>query len=131
MPHFTIMVCSAGLLPGRVMKGGEKMFTRIVEMRCRSGKAQELADLINEKAVPILKKQRGFVDEIVLVSHAEPDRILALSFWNKKEDADQYQRKQYQSIHDALRHVLETEPEIRTFNVHTSTRHNIAAEKAA
>ena len=34
------------------------MFTRIVEMTSKSGKSKELADTIDEKAVPILKKQR-------------------------------------------------------------------------
>ena len=107
------------------------MFTRIVEMTSKSGKSQELANTINEKAVPILKKQRGFVDEIVLVSSGEPDRVLALSFWDKREDAEEYQREQDQKIHDSVRHLLEAEPEIRTFDVHTSTTHKIAASKAA
>src|SRR6266404_1858449 len=110
---------------------GAHMFTRVVEMTSKSGKSQELANIIDEKAVPILKKQRGFVDEIVLVSHADPDRVLALSFWNKQEDAEQYQREQYQKIHDTLRHLIEAEPEVRTFDVHTSIGHKITAEKAA
>src|SRR5438552_3138609 len=42
------------------------MFTRVVELISESGKAKELANTINEKVVPILKKQRGFVDETVL-----------------------------------------------------------------
>src|ERR1700736_6580250 len=107
------------------------MFTRLVEMTGKSGKSQELANTINEKAVPILKKQRGFVDETVLVSSVEPDRILALSFWNKKEDAEEYQREQYQKIHDTLRHLLQTEPNIRTFDVHTSIAHKVTAKQAA
>jgi heme-degrading monooxygenase HmoA len=72
------------------------MFTRIVEMTSKSGKLQELANTINDKAVPMLKKQRGFVDEIVLVSSSKSDQVLALSFWNKREDAEEYQREQYQ-----------------------------------
>ena len=107
------------------------MFTRAVEMTSKSGKSQELADLIREEAVPILKQQPGFIDEIVLIAHAEPDRVLALSFWNKQEDAEQYQRDHYKTIHDALRHLFETEPDIHTFDVHTSLGHNIAEEKAA
>jgi quinol monooxygenase YgiN len=107
------------------------MFTRAVEMTSKSGKAKELASLINEKAVPILKKQTGFVDEIVFVSHAEADRVLALSFWKRQEDAEKYHREQFQKIHDILRHLLETEPNIRTFYVHSSTGHKIAREKAA
>jgi heme-degrading monooxygenase HmoA len=107
------------------------MFTRAVEMTSKSGKAKELANLIIEKAVPILKKQHGFVDEIVLVSHADTDRVLALSFWNKQEDAEKYQREQYQKIHDILRHLLDTEPNVRTFDVHSSTGHKIVRKKAA
>ena len=107
------------------------MFTRVVELTSKSGKSKELAKTINEKAVPILKKQRGFVDEIVLVSDAERDQVLALSFWNTREDAEQYHREKYQKIHDTLRRHLETEPVIRTFDVHSSTTHKIAAEKAA
>ena len=107
------------------------MFTRVVEMTSKSGKSQELANTINQKAVPILKKQRGFVDELVLVSSGEPDRVLALSFWNKREDAEEYQRKQYQKIHDTLRHFLETEPAVRTFDVHTSIAHKVTAKQAA
>jgi hypothetical protein len=57
--------------------------------------------------------------------------LKALSFWNKREDAEEYQREQYQKIHDTVRHLLETKPEIPTFDVHTSTTHRIAASKAA
>src|SRR5229473_61312 len=107
------------------------MFTRVVELTSKSGKSKELAKTINEKAVPILKKQRGFVDETVLLSDTEPTRVLGLSFWNSKEDAEQYHREQYPKIHEMLKHLLETEPAIRTFEVHTSTTHKIAAGKAA
>ena len=107
------------------------MFTRVVEMTSKSGKSQELANTINDRGVPILKKQSGFVDEIVLVSSGQPDRVLALSFWNKKEDAEEYRRENYQKIHDTVRHLLETEPEIRTFDVHTSTAHKVTAKQAA
>jgi len=107
------------------------MFTRVVEFTSKSGKSKELSDTINEKAVPILKKQRGFVDEAVLVSDTESSRILGISFWNSKEDAERYRQEQYPKIHEMLKHLLEAEPVIRTFEVHTSTTHRIAAGKAA
>ena len=107
------------------------MFTRVVELTSKSGKSKELSDTINEKVVPILKKQRGFVDETVLVSDTESTRVLGLSFWNNKEDAERYHQEQYPQIHEMLKHLLETEPVIRTFDVHTSTTHKIAAGKAA
>jgi heme-degrading monooxygenase HmoA len=107
------------------------MFTRVVEVTTKSGKAKELTSIINDKALPILKKQAGFVDETVLVSDPEPNRVLALSFWNSREDAERYNREQYPAIHEMVRHLLETEPVIRTFNVDSSTTHRIAAGKAA
>ena len=107
------------------------MFTRTVEVTTKSGKAKELSNTINKKVLPILKKQAGFVDETVLVSDTEPSRVLALSFWNSREDAERYHREQYPAIHEMVRHLLEAEPVIRTFNVDSSTTHRIASGKAA
>ena len=107
------------------------MFTRTVEVTPKSGKARELASIINDKVLPILKKQAGFVDETLLVSDTEPNQILALSFWNTKEDAERYQREQYPAVLEIVRNLLEADPVIRTFNVDSSTMHRIAAVKAA
>ena len=107
------------------------MYTRVVELTSKSGKARELCDTIDEKVVPILKKQSGFVDETVLGSDAEPNRVLGLSFWNSKEDAERYHREQYPQIHEMMKHLLETDPVIRTFDVQSSTTHRITARKAA
>ena len=107
------------------------MFTRTVEVTTKPGKARELATFVNERVLPILKKQTGFVEETVLVSEPEPDRVLAISFWNKKEDAERYQKEQYPAVHQMIRHLLDSKPVVRTFNVDSSTQHKIAAGKAA
>jgi heme-degrading monooxygenase HmoA len=107
------------------------MFTRIVEVTAKSGKAKELSNTINDKVLPILKKQTGFVDETVLSADSEPNSILAISFWNTRQDAERYQKEQYPAVHEMVRHLLETEPAVRTFNVDSSTTHKIVASKAA
>jgi quinol monooxygenase YgiN len=107
------------------------MFTRIVELTSKPGKNKQLADTIDEKVLPILRKQKGFVDEMVLLPDKEDNRILGLSFWKSKEYAEQYQGDQYPKVRETLEHLLESEPVIRTFDVHTSTTHRIAAGKAA
>jgi quinol monooxygenase YgiN len=107
------------------------MFTRIVEIIAKTGKSHELAKAIQEKVLPILKKQPGFVGESVLLSDTEPDRILVLGFWNKREDADRYHNKEFASIREMVQPLLEVEPVIRTFNVHSTTAHKIAASTAA
>ena len=107
------------------------MFTRFVEVIAKSGKAKELTTIINDKVLPILKKQTGFVDENLFVSDTEPNRVVAQSFWNTKEDAERYHQEQYPAVHEMIRHLLETEPAVRTFNVDSSTVHKIAATRAA
>ena len=107
------------------------MFTRIVELTSKSGKARELCNTIDDKVLPILKGQTGFVDEIVIVSDAEPDHVLALSFWNTREDAQRYEREQFETVQKTVQQLMEAAPVVRTFNVHTSTAHKLAAEKAA
>lgn len=107
------------------------MYTRLVEITSKAGKVRELCNTIEDKVLPILKKQKGFVDETVLVSDAEPNRILGLSFWDNKEDAERYRREQYPQVHEVIKHLLEAEPLIRTFDVESSPTHRITASKAA
>jgi heme-degrading monooxygenase HmoA len=107
------------------------MFTRVVELTSKSGKAPELCNTIDDKVLPILKRQTGFVDETVIVSDTEPNRILALSLWNTREDARRYEREQFDAVQKTVQHLLDAAPEVSTFDVHTSTAHKLPAEKAA
>src|SRR5438128_1205543 len=98
--------CDGCLSPSNQRKE-HPMFTRIVEFTAKHGKTKEVAELIQGKILPILQKQRGFVDEIVLVSTAETNRILGMSFWKNPEDAELYRREQYPKIEELLRPLLE------------------------
>ena len=107
------------------------MFTRVVEITSKAGRSHEIANVIEEKIVPFLRQQPGFVDETVLTSDTEPSRVIGISFWKTKEDAERYARDQFPTVNQILADLIETTPTARTFNVHTSTPHKIAADKAA
>jgi len=107
------------------------MFTRIVEIKTQSKKGTEVANLIHEKILPLLKQQTGFVDELVLVSSTEPDRVIGMSFWRTQEDAERYNRELYPKVKDILQPHAQGAPEVRTFNVNASTIQSIVAAKAA
>lgn len=66
-----------------------------------------------------------------MASDTEPNRVLALSFWNTREDAQRYEREQFDTVQKIVQDLLETVPVVRTFDVHTSTAHKVAAERAA
>jgi quinol monooxygenase YgiN len=107
------------------------MFTRLVEVSTKPGKSQQVANTINDKVLPILRQQAGFLDITVLASEMESNRVLALSFWKTKEDAEHYQREHYAKVIEILSNLLESPPSVRTFTVHTSTAHKIASGLAA
>lgn len=107
------------------------MFTRVVEVTTKPGKARELTRTLNDKVLTILKNQPGFVDELVLISEQDPDQIFALSLWKTREDAEKYNREQFSRVTELIQNHIEGPPEVRTFNVEQSTVHKIASGKAA
>lgn len=107
------------------------MFTRIVETITPPGKAGEFSRTFAEKVLPILREQTGFVDEITLVAQENPDRVLTLSLWNTRQDADKYGRDVFPRMVDLLRNLTIGAPQLSIYDVTTSTAHNIAAAKAA
>lgn len=107
------------------------MFARTVEINAKTGKARELIRTVNDQVLALLKSQAGFVDEITLISQDNPDRVLAVSFWKTREDAEKYNRETFPKVNDIIRSVIEGVPQVRTFDVATSTAHNIVAGKAA
>jgi quinol monooxygenase YgiN len=107
------------------------MFTRIVECHAKPEKRDELSNKIRNEVLPILQKQPGFVDLIGLKHETNPERLLSISIWNSKEDAERYHRDQFNRIVDLIKPLLKTNPTVDTFNVDTSTSHRIAAGRAA
>ncbi len=107
------------------------MFTRIVEVTSKPGKSYELADMVREKVLPILRQQAGFIDEVILTSETESELVIAMSFWRSKQDAEKYHREQFDKITQPITPLAEGAPVVRTFNVHTSTAHKIVAGIAA
>ena len=107
------------------------MYTRVVEVTTKSGKARELSRTISDKVLSLLKSQTGFVDEITLISDENPDQITAISFWKTREDAERYQRETFPKVNDLIRNNIEGTPQVSTFDVEYSSVHKIASGKAA
>ena len=73
----------------------------------------------------MLKAQPGFVDEIVLISDTDAERVLALSFWKTKEDAERHSHEQYAKIKEMIQHEVHNAPKVHMYTVETSTSHKI------
>jgi len=107
------------------------MFTRIEEFYVKREKADEFRDRVKNLVLPVLHSQRGFVDLIALSSEDEPERMVAISLWNSRADADGYHQDHFEQIMNSVRPLLRDQPSIEGYNVEASTVHGIAAGKAA
>jgi heme-degrading monooxygenase HmoA len=99
-------------------------------MQLKANSAVELTRIIEKEIIPLLRKQKGFRDEITLVA-AERSQAIAQSFWDTKEDAEAYNRTGYPEVLKALSNVLDGSPKVQTFEVSNSTFHRIAAAQAS
>jgi hypothetical protein len=90
---------------------------------------KEFTRTLENEVIPVLRKQKGFKDEITLVAPERNDAV-AISFWDRKEDAEVYNREKYPDILKTLSKVVEGTPKVESFEVANSTSHQIAAKAA-
>ena len=106
------------------------MFTRSVSMRLKPNNVAELTRTLENEIIPLLRKQKGFQDEITLVAPGGLEAI-GISFWDQKENAEAYSRSTYREVQKALAKVIEGIPHVETYDVSNSTFHKIASRLAA
>ena len=106
------------------------MFTRHVIMELKPNAAKEFANVINNKVLPLLSKQKGFRD---LITFGAPDRseAIAISFWDTKEEAEAYNVSGYPEVLQTLNSLVEGTPRVGVAELATSTLHKLAAAKTA
>ncbi len=107
------------------------MYTRIVECIVRPGKKEEFSEMLNGEVLKLLRQQKGFQDVIGLWSDREPNKTVAISIWDTKENAETYYTKDYKRVLDILTPLLTGPPRVETYTMETSTLHHIARGRAA
>ncbi len=106
------------------------MFARHVSMRLKPNTVAEFTRTLENEVIPLLQKQKGFRDEIVLVVPGGTEAV-GISFWDQKENADAYSRETYPEVQKLLAKVIEGTPRVQTYEVSNSTFHRIAARATA
>jgi heme-degrading monooxygenase HmoA len=96
-------------------------FARSVSMRLKPNSTADFNRTIENEVVPILRQQKGFQDELVLVKPNGSEAI-GISLWNNKESAEAYQRDGYPQVQKALSKVIEGIPQVQTYEVAHSTQ---------
>ena len=106
------------------------MFTRRVSMHLKPNSVAEFTRTLEKEIIPLLRKQKGFQDEITFVGQGGTEAF-AISLWDKAENAEAYNRGTYPQVTKVLATVVDGAPHVETFDVANSTFHKIAAAVAA
>lgn len=96
------------------------MFARSVSFHLKPGRAAEFTRLLDKDVIPVLRKQKGFQDEIALVAPGGADAV-GISVWDLKENAETYARGAYPGVLKSLEQVVEGTPQVQTYEVSNST----------
>jgi hypothetical protein len=106
------------------------MFARNVSMHLKASSLTEFTQLVEKEVIPMLRKQKGFQDEITFAIPGGMD-VIAISLWDSKENAETYNKAGYPEALKSLAKVLDGTPNVRISDVMNSTFHKIAAPVAA
>jgi hypothetical protein len=102
------------------------MYARKVTMNLKPNSVSDFTRSLEKEVIPMLRRQNGFQDEITFVV---PDgtSVLAISLWDKAENAEAYNRGNYSDVVKILSKVVEGTPRVEHYEVANSTFHKIAA----
>ena len=106
------------------------MFTRRVSMHLKPNSVAEFTKTIEKDILPLLRKQKGFQDEITFVGSTGTEAF-GISLWDTAENAEAYNRGTYPEVTKHLARMVEGTPKVETFEVANSTFHKIAVAVAA
>jgi len=101
------------------------MFARNVTFHLKSNMLSDYTRTLENEILPLLRKQKGFKDEITLSNPGSQDAI-AISLWDSKANADSYNANHYPEVLRAFAKVIDGTPKVQTFEAVTSTFHNVA-----
>ncbi len=105
------------------------MFARSVSCRLKPNSISDYTRTFENEILPLLRKQKGFKDEITLTNPDSPD-VNAISLWENKVDAELYNTNSYPNVLKIVGKFIDGTPTVKTFEVVTSTLHTVVRAAA-
>ena len=100
------------------------MFARDVSVHLKSNMLSEYGHVFESQILPLLRKQKGFRDEIMFARPSGTD-VTAISLWDNKADAEAYNTSTYPEVVKILSKLIDGTPKVQTCEVVYSTFHKI------
>jgi hypothetical protein len=103
------------------------MYARNVTLNLKANSQSEFVKMLETDVLPVLRKANGFKDEITFVAPSGKE-ALAISLWEKRENAEAFGRDTYPAVLQGLSKVVDGTPRVETYEVTNSTFHKIASQ---
>ncbi len=103
------------------------MFARHVAVKLRPDTLAEFIRVMDNEVLPWLRKQKGFLDTITLAVPGGRE-IVSISFWDQQKSAEVYDSTSYPQALEILKKILAGTPQVRTFDVVSSTLQKIGLQ---
>src|ERR1700675_3232558 len=96
------------------------MYSRHITMQIKKNVLPKFPEMIENEILPLLRRQKGFLDELILTT---PDKteVVAISLWENKEFAELYNREFYPEVVKILNKYIDGLPIVKTFEVEYAT----------
>jgi len=101
------------------------MFARNVSFRLKFNMLSDYTRTFDNEILPLLRKQKGFQDEITFSNPGSQD-VTAISLWDSKANAEAYNTNTYPEVLKTLARMIDGTPTVQTFEAVTSTFHKVA-----
>ena len=101
------------------------MFARSVSIHLKSNMLSDYTRTFEKDVLPLLRKQKGFMDEMTLSNPTSLD-VIAISLWATQTDAEAYNTHTYPEVLNSLARMIDGTPKVQTFEAVTSTFHHVA-----
>ena len=88
-------------------------FARNVHFTVRNGKIDEFNRLMNSEILPLVKKEKGFRQDLTLLNG---NIGMSTSVWDDRTCAETYNTKTYPEVLKKLNPVLEGTPRVDTYD---------------
>jgi hypothetical protein len=101
------------------------MFARDVSIHLKANMFSDYTRTFENDILPLLRKQKGFKDELTLSNPGSLD-VIAISLWESKANAEAYNTNVYPEVLKTLGRFIDGTPKVQTFEAATSTYHQVA-----
>jgi quinol monooxygenase YgiN len=102
------------------------MFARNVSFRLKSNTHSDYTRTFENEILPLLRKQKGFKEELTLSNPNSQDAV-AISLWENKASSDAYNTNTYPEVLRKFAAMIDGTPNVQTFETVASTIHTLVA----